>query len=437
MRLSTKPLSFLALLAFSCLLAVQGGLASGQEAPGPSKDFLTFFIASDLHYLSPRLGLQGEGYGDALPSQGEKATPYIDEILDAFVEEIIAEQPDVVLLTGDLTFQGERASHEDLAQKLARIDPGVTRVYVIPGDRDIGNGYAGGFEGAQAAPAAPVTAEEFAEIYADFGLSLIRQDKDFSLDYVVESPVGPWILMLDTSLHGEGSAPGEPVLGGKVDENLFPWIKGMGQKAKEAGHPLITVTHHNLYRHHPRLTGDYVLQNNTKFFEWIYPLGVKLHFSGHTRIQDIVTYEGVSEITSQALCLYPHQYGVLRYEGGTLEYNTRRLNLARWAKAKGSDDPNLLQYDAYARSWLDAALGDDVGALIDPEKYTDQQRMDMLALVYEVNYQYYCGGDVDEAAVKEREAYKLLMQNGGDLAAYLQSIVADDRVDDTHLVVTP
>ena len=61
----------------------------------------------------------------------------------------------------------------------------------------------------------------------------------------------------------------------------------------------------------------------------------------------------------------------------------------------------------------------------------------MLALARELNFQYYCGQDVDGAAVKELEAYKLLMQNGGDLAAHLQFIVTDDRTDDTRLAVIP
>ena len=164
--------------------------------------------------------------------------------------------------------------------------------------------------------------------------------------------------MLDTALHGQTLASGEPAPGGRVEESLFPWIKRMAQRAKEGGHPLITVTHQNLYRHHPHLTQGYVLENNSKFFEWIFSLGVKLHFSGHTHVQDIVTYEGLSEVTSQALSLYPHQYGVLRYENGALEYHAQRLDLARWAREKGSDDPLLLEYDPYARARLDATLGD-------------------------------------------------------------------------------
>ena len=437
MRLPGKSLSCILVFMLACLLLAQSSLtAAHAESSSSPEDSLTLFVASDLHYLSPRLVTQGAAYEKAAAPEDGANLRDINEIIDAFVDELIAEKPDVVLLTGDLTLNGDRASHEDLAEKLARIDPGVTRVYVIPGDRDINNPHASRFEGDQALPMDSVTAEEFAEIYASFGLSLIGEDKDFSLDYAVQSPVGPWILMLDTNLYAENLDMGEPNLSGRVDEKLFPWIKQMGQRAKEAGHPLITVTHQNLYRHNPRWTTGYVLENNSKFFEWIFSLGVKLHFSGHIRIQDIVSYEGVSEVTSQALCLYPHQYGVLRYEKGAMEYTTQTLDMARWAKAKGSADPSLLDYGAYARARLDASLG-GMGDQIDTERFTQEQRDHMLTLALELNFRYFCGEDVDATAVKELEAYKLLMQNGGDLASYLQFIVEDDRMDDTHLVIAP
>lgn len=437
MRFSKKASSYLLVLMLTCLLLTQSGLTAAlAESLTLPENSVTLFIASDLHYLSPRLGTQGTVYEEASAPKDGKAIRDIDAITNAFVDEIIAEKPDVVLLTGDLTLNGERASHEDLAEKLARIDPAITRVHVIPGNHDINNPYASRFEGDQALPADSVTAEEFADIYADFGLSLIREEKDHSLDYVVESPVGPWIMMLDTNQYAQNLELGYPVPDGKVDESLFPWIKLMGEKAKEAGHPLITVTHQNLYRHNPRLTTGYVLDNNSKFFEWIFSLGVKLHFSGHIHSQDIVTYEGVSEVVSQALCLYPHQYGVLRYEKGAMEYSTHRLDIAGWAKAKGLSDPNLLEYDAYARGRLNAALS-NLADQIDPERFTPEQRDQMVTLVQELSYYSMCGEDVDAAAVKELEAYKLLMQNGGDLASQLQFIVEDDRTDDTHLVVAP
>jgi len=420
-----------------CLLLEQSGLtAAGAESPSVPKDSLTIFIASDLHYLSPSLGTQGAAYEQASVPQDGKTIRDIDTIIDAFVDEIIAEQPDMVLLTGDLTFNGEKASHQGLAEKLARIDPGVTKVYVLPGNHDINNPYAVRFEGDRTIPADSVTAQEFAEIYADYGMSLIREEKDHSLDYVVQSPVGPWIMMLDTNQYEQNIEFGYPVSEGKVDEGLFPWIKHMGEKAKKEGHPLITVTHQNLYRHHPRLTTGYVLTNNTKFFELVFSLGVKLHFSGHIHFQDIVTYEGVSEVTSQALCLYPHQYGVVQYKNGVMEYTTRRVDLSGWARAKGISDSSLLEYDAYARARLDAALS-ALADQIDTERFTPQQREQMLALVQQMSYHYICGENVDTATVKELEAYKLLIQNGGDLAAHLQFIVEDDRMDDTYLVVTP
>ena len=44
----------------------------------------------------------------------------IAEITDAFIEEVINRQPDRLILSGDLTFNGEEKSHEELAMKFLK-----------------------------------------------------------------------------------------------------------------------------------------------------------------------------------------------------------------------------------------------------------------------------------------------------------------------------
>ena len=47
----------------------------------------------------------------------EKMVTYADEIIDAFIDSVIKQKVDMVLLTGDLTFNGEIGSHQALSEK--------------------------------------------------------------------------------------------------------------------------------------------------------------------------------------------------------------------------------------------------------------------------------------------------------------------------------
>ena len=67
---------------------------------------------------------------------------YSWEILDAFIEDMKEKDPDLLLLSGDLTLNGEKASHEELAALLEELDEEGITTLVIPGNHDINNPYA-------------------------------------------------------------------------------------------------------------------------------------------------------------------------------------------------------------------------------------------------------------------------------------------------------
>ena len=96
---------FLSLAFFSCLLIFS--LFSS----------VTIVHISDLHYISPSLydyeRLKNLSYkGDG------KATHIEGQILDAFIDEMLLLSPDAVVISGDLTYNGETESHKDLRAKL-------------------------------------------------------------------------------------------------------------------------------------------------------------------------------------------------------------------------------------------------------------------------------------------------------------------------------
>jgi hypothetical protein len=80
---------------------------------------LTILQATDLHYLSPALQDGGTACYEHDGTMGTaRMTEYSREILDALTSSVIAEHPAAFLLSGDITFNGERQSLEEVRDAL-------------------------------------------------------------------------------------------------------------------------------------------------------------------------------------------------------------------------------------------------------------------------------------------------------------------------------
>lgn len=110
---------------------------------------LTFFVASDVHYLAESLTDRGEAYQKFITSSDGRQLNYISEIMDAFSNDIKKKKADVLIVSGDLTTNGEKKSHKEFAEKLKKIEESGTSVFVIPGNHDILNPFARSFRGSE------------------------------------------------------------------------------------------------------------------------------------------------------------------------------------------------------------------------------------------------------------------------------------------------
>jgi len=190
-------------LMFIFLLAMTGALALFCSGQAKEQEFAEepyrIMIANDLHYLSPGLTDNGAFFTNMLKNGDGKAVMYSEEIADALIDTAAEEKPDLFILSGDLTFNGERQSHEELADKLAELRKKGVSVIVIPGNHDIDNGQAARFEGNGYEYVSSVSADEFDEIYGRMSTGAsVSRDTD-SLSYMYESVRGIRILMLDVN----------------------------------------------------------------------------------------------------------------------------------------------------------------------------------------------------------------------------------------------
>ena len=99
--------------------------------------------------------------------------PYLDEITEAFLEEVRTAHPSALVLSGDLSQNGEKANHEALAEKLERVQAAGIPVLVIPGNHDINHPWAATYFDDQVSPAEGTSSEEFTRF--TISLAMIRR----------------------------------------------------------------------------------------------------------------------------------------------------------------------------------------------------------------------------------------------------------------------
>ena len=163
----------------------------------PAYPQVNFAVMTDLHTYNPDLGTDGKAFENYVAGD-YKLTKESAEILQTAIGQINSENVSFVLVPGDLTDHGDRASHELVAQYLKQLKSNGKKVYVIPGNHDIENPNAVRYSGNSALRIRNITAEEFAQIYADFGYKDALYRDPASLSYVAEPRKGIWLLALDS-----------------------------------------------------------------------------------------------------------------------------------------------------------------------------------------------------------------------------------------------
>ena len=139
-KISKKILILSTVLLIMLFIAYKEGIL---RVPNKNSD-LTMFISSDIHYLGKELYDDGEAFQKYTENSNGRNFLYIDEVVDAFAYEIENKKPDILIISGDLTNNGEKNNHLKLTEKLRKIeDSSNTRVFVIPagqGQQDKGTG---------------------------------------------------------------------------------------------------------------------------------------------------------------------------------------------------------------------------------------------------------------------------------------------------------
>ena len=123
---------------------------SAEEASGRDADKdegVCIYVMTDPHYLSSELTDGGASFLKTVQNGDSKLPQYSDLYMTAFTDAVLDAEPDLVILSGDLTYNGERPSHEGIRAYCRQIEEAGIPVLVIPGNHDISNQNAVRFTG--------------------------------------------------------------------------------------------------------------------------------------------------------------------------------------------------------------------------------------------------------------------------------------------------
>lgn len=291
---------------------------------GCSKPELTIVHVSDMHYFSPSL-IENEDFmwKVAMESDG-KDTVQSALIAQAFVDDMIKLKPDVVVITGDLTLNGEEASHEELRDLLGKLKDIGIEVYVMTGNHDVNmTAYRHTNDGVEEVPS--FGSQRFEDHWWDFGYGDALSQDRWSNSYIAKLNEKTWLLAVDSNTGSKGT----------IRKSTLDWIDENLAKAKQEGIRVISATHQNLFVHNENFVWGYQLNNAATLIELYEKYGVEVNLSGHLHVQTIVESNGIADIAVSALVDTPLQYGILTVSGDKLSYRTRELsNAALRSKAK-------------------------------------------------------------------------------------------------------
>ncbi len=331
---------------------LQDLLADLQSAV-PSKTVIS--VISDPHYYAPSLGAEGAAF-EAYLASDRKMIAESDAILQSAIEIVKSEKPNILLISGDLTKDGEKVSHEAFAGYLAGIEATGTKVYVIPGNHDINNPQAMSYSGDSATPVASVTPEQFASIYDDFGYGEALYRDPNSLSYVAEAGENLWILGIDSCEYDTNIADGAPETDGSLSAATKTWALEKLAEAKLQGITVIGMMHHNLVEHYSlqdELFGDYVIDDSVNLANDLAAAGLSMIFTGHYHANDIVqvTDSGLYEIETGSLVTWPSPVRTVTINGdGSVEVTSTSVTEIDY------DLGEFETFEAYATDFLHTGL---------------------------------------------------------------------------------
>jgi predicted phosphodiesterase len=392
-------------------------------------------VLSDLHYMDPSL-LKADGSAFQMYlMQDPKLLAESGAILQQIIRNLMVEKPDLVLISGDLTKDGELVSHKSLIRQLEILRLNKIKVLVVPGNHDINNPDAKLFNGDNATPVATITPDKFVSLYADYGYrNAIARDPN-SLSYVSEPIKDLRILALDANEY-YNNTPTYCVVAGNIKDATMVWAKKQLADAKARGKTVIGMMHHGLVEHfmgESVIFPDYLVDNYTEKADELMQAGLKVIFTGHFHANDAVAQTmgnlSLVDIETGSPVIWESPYRIIKLINNKLYINTKHIEHIFYPGLNGVSFPDFEKAFSLNGFEIQAYY-----MLTYPPYYIPEDIASQIAPVFAQAMLAHFGGD--ETITAETSAtIAAIAEVSPDLANILMGLYTDLPPTDNQLVV--
>jgi hypothetical protein len=409
-------------------------VGSGKDHDNPHPKIA---IVSDIHYMHPSLLINNGAVGAAFQNylnQDPQLIQYSDPIWREVLAELKTENPDILLVPGDITKDGEKIGHEAMASFFNELRSNGTKVYVIPGNHDINNAKAKIYDGDNAYPVDMTSKEEFASIYGNFGYNdAIARDPN-SLSYVVQAEPGLRLIGIDASKYEEYGPSGD-VAAGRIKPKTLTWILEQLAQAKQAHMTVFAMMHHNLIEHYKgqsQLDPGYVIDDWQNVVNTLMDAGLTIIFTGHYHANDISSYshngKELYDIETGSLVTAPIPYRMVTLKENKLQIESNTV------KTIAATLPGNVTFPTYSNQFLSQHLDGYFNYYLSNIFGTTEPLTSFAAPLFRNGIMAHFAGD-EKMPADQRNQIDELAKMSQQLAAIVTTLWTDTGVKDNKAII--
>lgn len=309
---------------------------------------LKFYHITDTHHYA----VDVLGHSD---EEDQKCMNESGAILDAAFAKLIAQDDiDIILISGDLTNNGERPGHTEFIEKLYRLKNAGKRVYVTTATHDYGLRELK--DGDTTVSSTHASRSELRAMYMDFGFGSAIATYDDGLSYVAQLQPGYRLLALNDDDYGTD----------EFSPEQMAWIREQLIAATEAGDFVIAMEHHPVLPPspvYPLFSGRDMHSYGPKA-ALLADAGLQFIFTGHAHMQNIsciTTQKGNTlwDINTGSLVGYPTPMRRVTLSRDAMTVTTEKIDSFEWdMQGKTSDEYLIYHFDFMLNDVFDSMAYD-------------------------------------------------------------------------------
>ncbi|MGN1408141.1 metallophosphoesterase family protein [Lactobacillus sp.] len=383
-----------------------------------------FWLLSDPHLIADSLHDFGPRFEQMRATSAGKDIAYQETALMAFVRKVVKEKPDAVVITGDLTFNGAKASAKKFAEHLAPLKDAGVALIAIPGNHDIFDGWARRFEADKEYRVDQISPSDWREIFsATYDLAASTDPN--SLSFAVNLNPHWRLLCLDSNIYGHQESYGHPITSGNMTDSERAWLTQELETGQQAGQEMLFFMHHNLYDHNSVVHDGFKLNNAAELLALLKKYPVRCAFSGHIHAQHIMAKQvAIPEIVSSCFAETDQGYGIVKLDNKQLDYQRYSFDIDNYLTEQEKKAYPFNNFHSYLEKVFDGANDQLMDHFLTFDGTEEGQ--EAVALLKKLHWNFFTGqGNLtpaELAALKKSAPYQKLIQMGPNLRWYLNSL---------------